>query len=723
MNLFRLCTSTLLLLGTLSLFSQKKNANFEYHIHRADSPLKIDGSGDDPAWSKAEMVSDFYMVLPMDTSKAKVRTEVRMLYDDQNMYLLAVCYEKLDGPYMVESLRRDFNFGRNDNFLLFMDPFDDLTNGFTFGSNAEGAQWDGLLFEGGSANLSWDNKWTSEVKAEEDKWTFEMAVPFKTLRYKSGITRWGINFSRLDLKTTEKSSWTPVPRQFPTASLAYTGTLVWDEPPPPAGANFSVIPYALANTSKDYTKSGPGKTTGDVGVDAKIAITSALNLDLTVNPDFSQVEVDRQQTNLDRFELFFPERRQFFIENSDLFASNGFSKIRPFFSRQIGLAGGQAVPILGGARLSGKLTPNWRIGLMDMQTEGIGSLGLRPQNFAVAAVQRQLFARSNISAIFVNRQGFSGNTPDGQDYNRTAGLDFNFATADNRWRGKAFYHHTFDPLSSDRKGAQAVWLSYATQRWDLQYNHEWVQKNYNAEVGFVPRLGYFRFEHIAKRNFYPKRQGAILRHGPEAYMSWYWDNVSWQSIERHSRVGYSLSFRSRAELALRASEWYVFLENRFDPSQSGLAPLPDSVGYRWRNLEATYTTDFRKPLSLTATSNYGSYYQGDKLTNSAELTYRRQPWGIFSLAFEHNHITLADTVVDLLLISPRFELSFTRSLFFTTFFQYNTQTENFNINARLQWRFAPMSDLFIVLTDNYFTETMAVRNRSVVLKLNYWFTL
>ena len=288
------------------LFSQKKNAAFEYHIHRAIHPIHVDGAGVDSAWSKADVASDFYMVLPMDTSKAQVRTEVRMLYDDLNLYLLAVCYEKVPGPYMVESLRRDFNFGKNDNFLLFLDPFDDQTNGFTFGSNAEGAQWDGLLFDGGSANLGWDNKWVSEVHAEDDKWTFEMAVPFKTLRYKSGITRWGVNFSRLDLKTTEKSSWTPVPRQFPTASLAYTGVLVWDEPPPPPGLNFAVIPYLLANTSKDFRSGKDGTTGFDAGLDAKISITSALNLDLAVNPDFSQVEVDRQQINLDRFELFFP---------------------------------------------------------------------------------------------------------------------------------------------------------------------------------------------------------------------------------------------------------------------------------------------------------------------------------------------------------------------------------------------------------------------------------
>ena len=275
------------LVSVFSLHAQKKNADFQYRIHRATSPIKVDGHGGDAAWKAAELATDFFQVLPMDTGKAIVTTEVRMLYDDQNLYLLAINYDKKAGPYMVESLRRDFSFGNNDNFLLFLDPFDDQTNGFTFGANASGAQWDGLLFDGGSADLSWDNIWYSAVQSTDDQWVFEMAVPFKTLRYKKGITEWGINFSRLDLKTAEKSAWAPVPRQFPTASLAYTGILIWDEAPPVVGSNVTLIPYALGRVSKDFEAATNTDFSGDLGGDAKIALSSSLNLDLTINPDFS----------------------------------------------------------------------------------------------------------------------------------------------------------------------------------------------------------------------------------------------------------------------------------------------------------------------------------------------------------------------------------------------------------------------------------------------------
>ena len=212
--------------------AQKKNEKYQIPIKKSLSVIVVDGILSEGDWQAAAVATDFYMVLPMDTSAAKVRTVVRMTYDDTNLFLSAECFHALPGPYIVESLRRDFVFGKNDNFLLFMDTFDDQTNGFSFGANAAGAQWDGIMYEGGKVDLSWDNKWISVVKNEADRWVLEMAIPFKTIRYKKGIDKWGINFSRLDLKTTEKSSWAPVPRQFPTASLAYTGILVWDQPPP-----------------------------------------------------------------------------------------------------------------------------------------------------------------------------------------------------------------------------------------------------------------------------------------------------------------------------------------------------------------------------------------------------------------------------------------------------------------------------------------------------------
>jgi hypothetical protein len=419
----------LVLLGTFLLqthcFAQKKNESFRLNIRKTTSPVVIDGIIDEQAWKETDVADDFYMVLPYDTGKANEHSEIRMTYDDKNLYLAATFYHSKKGPYYVESLRRDFSFGKNDNFLVFIDPFNNQTTGFSFGSNAAGAQWDGTMFDGSGVDLNWDSKWISEVKRDKEKWVFEMAVPFKSIRYRDGVTEWGINFSRLDLKSSEKSSWTPVPRQFPTSSMAYNGVLVWDAPPPSPGTNFSVIPYVSGAFRGGDNAQKEGKLDTKIGGDIKIGLTSSLNLDLTVNPDFSQVEVDRQVTNLDRYELFFPEKRQFFLENGDLFANFGYPTIRPFFSRRIGLG----IPIDAGARISGNLNEKWRLGIMDMQTASNKETGLPSHNFGVFTLQRKVFSRSSIGLMFVNKESlkYPKDTEEMRDlypkFNRNLGME------------------------------------------------------------------------------------------------------------------------------------------------------------------------------------------------------------------------------------------------------------------------------------------------------------
>jgi len=508
----RFITIALLLFSSLG-FAQKKNESFRLHIRKTTSPIVIDGVADDQAWKNTDVADDFFMVLPMDDRKATQFTEIRMAYDDTNIYLVATFFNNTKGKNFVESLRRDFSFGKNDNFLLFLDPFNNQTTGFSFGSNAAGAQWDGTMFGGGSIDLNWDSKWISKVVRDDEKWVFEMAVPFKSIRYEDGVKEWGINFSRLDLKASEKSSWTPIPRQFPTASLAYTGILVWDAPPPSPGTNVSLIPFALTSINSDLE----GETDFDkkIGGDVKVSLTSSLNLDLTANPDFSQVEVDRQVTNLDRFELFFPEKRQFFLENGDLFANFGYPTIRPFFSRRIGLG----VPIRAGARVSGNLNEKWRLGVMDMQTAAVDETGLPSQNFGVLSLQRKVFSRSSIGLMLVNKESF--NYPQENDsltalypkFNRNVGLEYNLASSNNLWNGKAFVLKSFSPNKIGNGITQAAHLEYKSRKWNWRIQEEYVEDSYTAEVGFVPRNGYVNIQSFLGYLFFPK-SGQILSHGP-----------------------------------------------------------------------------------------------------------------------------------------------------------------------------------------------------------------
>lgn len=712
---------------TVPALGQKRNDSFQLHIREASSPVIIDGVMDEIAWAEAEVASDFYMMLPMDTSKAQVRTDVRMTYDRENLYLIAINFHALPGPYMVESLRRDFAFGKNDNFLLFMDPFDDLTNGFSFGANAAGAQWDGIMYEGGKVDLSWDNKWRSEVGNYDDKWVFEMAVPFKSIRYKKGITKWGINFSRLDLKTTEKSSWTPVPRQFPSAALAYTGNLVWDRPPPAAGPNISIIPYALGGVTRDHERNIASKSRLDVGADVKIALTSSLNLDLTVNPDFSQVEVDRQVTNLDRFELFFPERRQFFLENGDLFANFGYAANRPFFSRRIGLG----VPIQYGARLSGKINKDWRIGAMDMQTDRVDEDNrfLPAQNFAVVALQRRVFARSNIGAIMINKESLAYSSSDSaagvNPYNRNLGLEYNLASANNVWTGKALFLKSFTPGVSGRDFTHAANLQYNSRQWIISGLYEYIGNNYNAEVGYVPRRGFVKFNPVASRLFFPKGT-IVLSHGPGFISTYYLNERLSEVTDRESILIYKISFRTQAVLTAWAAENYVKLLSPFDPTNSGLDSLATGTRHNWKSWGFDYVSKPQSVFTYMLSMRHGGYYQeGSRFNFTADVGYRFQPYVSFLISAAYNDIHLPEPWGKrrFWLIGPRLDVTMTNKLYFTAFAQYNEQQKNVNLNTRLQWRYRPASDLFIVYTDNYFPETFHVRNRALVVKLTYWWNL
>ncbi|NDU94598.1 carbohydrate binding family 9 domain-containing protein [Spirosoma terrae] len=713
------------------LYAQKKNESYQLHISQATSPIVVDGLVEEPAWQAAEVANNFWMVLPMDTSRARVRTDVRMTYDAQHIYLSAICYHGyVEGPYIVESLRRDWAFSKNDNFIFFIDTFDDQTNGFTFGTNAAGAQWDGLLYEGSKANLSWDNKWTSVVRNYPDRYVLELAIPFKTIRYKKGITRWGINFSRQDLKTTEKSSWTPIQRQFPTASLAYTGVLVWDQPPPQPGPNISIIPYALTGLTRSYEEKTPTQTRFDAGLDAKVAVTSSLNLDLTVNPDFSQVDVDQQVTNLDRYELFFPEKRQFFLENGDQFTNFGYATIRPFFSRRIGLGG---VPIRFGARLSGKLNKDWRIGVMDMQTGRVEDSGLPAQNFAVVALQRRIFSRSNIGFLFVNKESLAYepavDKPRYSRYNRNFGLEYNLASSNNLWSGKLLYVKSFSPEQSGKDAVYAANLQYNSRRWLLSGQYEAVGTNYTAEAGYVPRRGYERAAATVGYTFIPTG-GSVLTHGP-TLTSFYFFDASGKQSDNESYLSYAVTFRSKSVLTAWASTDFVRLLQPFDPTNSGRETLATNSEHRWK---AWGTQFVSKPQSLFTygfSTRYGGYYvDGTRLNVTADIGYRFQPYVSLAANINYNDIRLPSPwgKTTFWLVGPRFDLTMTNTLYLTTFLQYNEQVKNMNLNARVQWRYKPASDLFIVYTDNYLPNMgepgiFSVKNRALVIKFTYWWNV
>jgi len=713
-------------LFSVAITAQKRNSSYQLDIYPTTEAIHVDGIANESVWKYAKIARDFFMVLPMDTSYARVKTEVQMTFDKNNLYLLATCYNALPGPEMVESLRRDFSFLKNDNFLVFIDPFDDQTNGFAFGTNADGAQWDGLMYQGGSVDLNWDNKWRSAVKHYPNRWVLEMAIPFKTLRYKKGATKWGINFSRNDLKTTEKSSWAPVPRQFPTAALAYTGSLIWSEAPPVQKGNVSLIPYVLGGTSKEFIPSSPGSFKHEAGLDAKVAITSSLNLDLTVNPDFSQVEVDKQVTNLGRYELFYPETRPFFLENGDQTNNFGYADIRPFFSRRIGLG----IPIEFGGRLSGKLNRDWRINVTDMQTAKQDAMGLPQQNFAVVALQRKVFARSNINVMFINKQSINYHPekdplkPIYSRYNRNIAVEYNLASANNAWTGKQMLIKSFSPGKNGKDMLFAGNLQYAGKRWTINGSYESIGQNYSAEAGYVPRIGDIKLNPYIAYNFFPKG-GSILTHGPQLTSTYFFDR-NLNQTDHENQLTYLITFRNKATLSSAMLDDYVQLLFPFDPTNSGKDSLKVSSIHKWKTIGVDFVSKPQTLFTYGYSFRYGGYYDnGNKLSASVNVGYRFQPILNLTIYATYNQLNLPQPWgrANFWLIGPKVDLTMTNKLFFTTYVQYNQQLKNTNVNARLQWRYKPASDLFLVYTDNYLNVPFSIRNREILLKFTYWWTL
>ncbi|MFI5140564.1 MAG: DUF5916 domain-containing protein, partial [Sphingobacteriales bacterium] len=531
----------------------------------------------------------------------------------------------------------------------------------------------------------------------------------------------GINFSRNDLKATEKSSWAPVPRQFPTASLAYTGTLIWGSPPPDPGSNISIIPYALTSISKDYTDNKRVAVKANAGVDAKIAVSSALNLDVTVNPDFSQVDADKQVINFSRFELFYPETRQFFLENGDQFGNFGYSSIRPFFSRTIGLTSN----IIGGFRLSGKLDKNWRIGVMDMQTASNDSLPA--QNFTVIALQRKVFARSNIGFLFVNKQAFSypdvpaSSQPGNSGNNANMGVEFNLASASNAWTGKELILKSFTPGKNGHDFTDAGNLQFTNKYWTVGGEYEYVGANYNAAAGYVPRRGYIKVNPVIGYLFLPAG-GPVLSHGPQLNLTDYYDG-SFNPTDNRSFLSYLITFRNRSTLTGLVEHDYVKLLSPFDPTNYVGDSLKTGNKSHWNNMELSYFSVPQKVFTYDFTFDYGGYYDnGKKVSLATDVGYRFQPFVNIQWSTIVSELQLpAPWNRNIFwLIGPKVDVTLTNKFFMTGYFQYNQQGRNFNINTRLQYRYRPASDFFIVYTDNYLPMPFNVKTRMLVFKFTYW---
>ncbi|MCB0492439.1 MAG: carbohydrate binding family 9 domain-containing protein [Cyclobacteriaceae bacterium] len=718
------------------------------NISETEALINIDGHLDEAVWKNIAPAKDFYQTFPYDSSLSDTQCEIRFTYDKNNIYIGARCND-LDPSkkFVILSKRRDFRGPGIESLNILLDPFQDQTNAYAFGLNPLGVQKEGLVAnggnQGGDLSLDWDNKWKGESFIGDGFWSFEMAIPFKTIRFPEGSSKWYFNAYRVDSKTNERATWNRVPRNFRPYALSYSGELIWDKPLPKPGSNISVIPFVSSGLDKDFEEGTATTFQKAIGGDVKIALTPSMNLDLTLNPDFSQVEVDKQVTNVDRFEIFFPERRQFFLENADLFAAFGNDDARPFFSRRIGVAidtsTGSNVQnkIYGGFRLNGKLNNRLRVGLLNMQAAEDNEIQLPSINYTVAAVQQQVFSRSNISTFFINKQSFNGTYTDKLfeepvSYNRVLGIDYNLASITNTWTGKIFYHQSFQKQKPADQYSHGASLRYSTQKWEVEWNHAMIGENYNAEVGFVKRTNINSITPKIAYKFYPK-SGKVNNHGPGSDIEYFWNSGG--RTDQLIRLSYDVRFQNNANARISYNNRYTKLLDDFDPTRTPDEDnpifLPAGSGYQYQSYWMRFESDRRKIFSYELKHSGGEYYNGTRYEYSPSATYRFQPFGSLTLEYSLNRIKLPlpYPTRNIHLIGPRLDLTLTKKLFLTNFMQFNTQNENVNINARLQWRFKPASDIFLVYTDNYMfsfedpNSNWMPRTRALVFKMTYWLNL
>ncbi|MDT7830989.1 DUF5916 domain-containing protein [Flavobacteriaceae bacterium S356] len=720
----------------ITSFSFAQVTKKEVFVKYINEEITIDGVLNESAWSLAKPATNFFQYFPTDTAQAKRQAEIRFLFDDKNLYVGIKVHAK-GKDYVIPSLRRDFRAGGSDNITLMFDTFNDGTNAFIFGSNPYGVRREILLSGGGNElrgfNGAWDTKWFGDSKIHDDHYILEWKIPLYAFKYREGETRWRFNSYHFDTQDNERNTWVNIPQNQFIFNLAYMGDMVFERPLGKSKSPVSLIPYVNTILGKDYET---GSTLSDFkfGGDAKLTIANSLNLDLTVNPDFSQVEVDQQVTNLTRFEVGLPERRQFFIENSDLFGDFGNSRdANPFFSRRIGIAediNGNTIEnrIIGGVRLSGKVNNNLRLGILSMQTDEDIANEIPTVNNSVISLQQKMFSRSNLSLLFINKQATKDYDflASEDKYNRVLGIDYTLASKDNTWSGKYFYHKSFSPGVTSNDFSAGFRTRFNNRRFNISLNGIFIADKFRSDLGFIQRTDIFKIDPEFELKFWPKGS-KIQRHSFYVIPIYIWrPQLNYENSDQIIISGWNANFKDNSELTLEMFNEFTRLYEDFDPTGTdGAIPLPGNQNYHYTSFSAIFRSDQRKKISYRLESSVGAFFNGNKYSFFTSVNLRLQPYFTGSFELTYDKIDLPGPYPDasIWLVGPRLDFTFSKNIFWATFLQYSTQRENFSINTRLQWRVAPLSDLFLVYNDNYATDVFSPRFRSINLKFTYWFNI
>lgn len=691
----------------------------------------VDGNVlDDPAWVRAEGATGFLQLRPFAGVPASQRTEVFVGYSDNALYIGVVAYDDDPSGIIVSDSRRDSSLEDTDSFQVVIDSFLDRQNGFVFGTNPAGIEYDGQVtkegageFSSGSGgfNLDWDTSWTVRTVIADFGWSAEFEVPFSSLRYGSeDVQTWGINFQRNIRRNNEIAFWSPLPRQYNLYRVSEAGVIEGVRVPPQRNLKFT--PYVLAKASRGGNLPPGTSRDEEFGFDVKYSLTQSLTLDATYNTDFAQVEVDEQQVNLDRFSLFLPEKRPFFLENAGQFAVGNPEEVELFFSRRIGIGeDGSQIPIEGGLRLSGRVGRATNVGFLHMRSEAVAAVA--PANdYTVARLSQELPNRSSIGALFVNRDGDGSlAASEAEDENRTYAVDGRWGIGENLSL-ETWIARTETPGLTGKDDAFAVKSNYNSSTWSSRLNYTEVGEDFNPEVGFLSRTAYRRGEAFAMRRLRPDDLFGLYELRPHASYTGYW-NFDGFHESGFLHVDSHFEWRSGLEIHTGVNFIHEGVLEPFEIVDGVTVPVGD---YDDSEVQVVLITNQAAPLSLDMTTRVGGLFGGDRIRVTPTIRFRLGDTFSSELSVDYNDVELPVPNGDFTVTLSRLRLSysFTPKVLLQALLQYNDHDEVLAANFRFSWLQSANAGFFLVY--NEVDEQglgMLPRGRELIVKYSRIFDL
>ncbi len=723
--------------GTLTFGgSSQSQTSGELHTvepTRTAQPPRLDGILNEEAWASAAVIDEFIQQEPFEGEPASERTVVRLMYDASTLYVGVEAYDSIPDAVIATEMRRDSRqLLDEDNFQLILDTFNDSRSGYMFVTSPLGAKLEQQVAEEGeggyrgnssNVNLDWDGVWDVSARPTDQGWVAEIAIPMVTMRFPEADQQvWGVNFMRNIRRKNEQVFWAPIPKGYGLTRVSLAGTMT-GMANVDRGMDLRISPYVLAGGRHDRAATAGLDGTGfnDVGLDLKYGVASGLNLDVTLNTDFAQVEVDEQQVNLTRFPLFFPEKRDFFLENAGMFGvrSQGTRRLADlFFTRRIGLAGGQPVPIIAGARLTGKVDRH-TIAVMNIQTQEVGARA--GENFFVARYSRDVFARSKLGGIIINKQAVGD-----VHYNRTFALDMSLAPHP-FFSVTGFVAKTQSPLLSNDDMMGHLMLSWLSPSARVYSEYTDIQDNFNAEVGFVPRIGIRRSKVHAQWNPRPGKWG-IRSMDPMMNVEYTTDQSNRLLSRRvHHMIGFR--FADGSSFTVIANKEFEQLDLPFKITSDVTIPAGT---YRFWNPSLRYNSDPSRRLSARASYAPQGFFGGTRTDWSTALNVRATSRVAAQASFRRSNVALPGGGFVADLAAVRFDLALSPEMTLRSLSQYNSSTDAISTSVRFNWIYRPGSDIYIAydeLRDNDFLAVDPtlrhsgrmpwIQNRQLAIKMTY----